>query len=202
MCMMWVADCCYVAGVMACLDYARTHARALHLPVDIRPQTALPMVRDLCAAAHRVVSQTDKPVDLLSLLPGSPRSPQQRDLSGGVMERRRRDLAVDLPDAQRRAVLRSAGGQFAGHWVQAVPVADSWRARPRLYQLALCMRLGVPIPELAVAGGVLCTRDVVPCMTSGGGTRPAVRRGIGHSCGLIGMTGSSVRCSVRCGSRV
>ena len=35
-------------------------------------------------------------------------------------------------------------------------MADSWRARPRLYQLALCMRLGVPIPELAVAGGVLC----------------------------------------------
>ena len=154
-CMMWVADCCFVAGVMACLEYAGAHSHALHLP-DIRPQTALPFVRELCAAAHRVVSQTDTPVDLLSLLPGSPRCPHQRDLSGGVMERRRRVLAVELPDPQRRAVLVSASGQFAGHWVQAIPVADCWRARPRLFQLALCVRLGVPIPELDVSGGVAC----------------------------------------------
>ena len=49
-------------------------------------------MRELCAAVHRVVSQTDTPVDLLSLLPGSPRCPHQRDLSWGVMERRRRVL--------------------------------------------------------------------------------------------------------------
>ena len=72
------------------------------------------------------------------------------------MERRRRVLAVELPDPQRRAVLVSASGQFAGHWVQAIPVADCWRARPRLFQLALCVRLGVPIPELDVSGGVWC----------------------------------------------
>jgi hypothetical protein len=151
--MMWVADCCFVAGVMACLVGVcwRTLAcmPCLHLP-DIRPQTALPFVRELCAAAHRVFSQTCTPVDLLSLLPGSPRCPHQRDLSGGVMERRRRVLllAAELPDPRRRAVLVSASGQFAGHWVQAIPVADCWRARPRLFQLALCVRLEVPIPEL------------------------------------------------------
>jgi hypothetical protein len=31
------------------------------------------------------------------------------------MERRRRVLAAELPDPQRRAVLVSASGQFAGH---------------------------------------------------------------------------------------
>ena len=101
-CMMWVADCCFVAGVMACLEYAgawlahtRISSHALHLP-DIRPQTALPFVRELCAAAHRVVSQNDTPVDHLSLLPGSPRCPHQRDLSVCVVERRRRVLAAEL----------------------------------------------------------------------------------------------------------
>ena len=113
-----------------CRTYSRKHA--------------LPLVRALCAAAHRVAQQTDTPVYLLSLLPGSPRSPQQRDLSGGVMERRQRLLAAELSDPLRRAVLVSAGGQFAGHWVQAMPVADCWRARSRLFQLALCVRLGVP----------------------------------------------------------
>ena len=63
-CMMWIADCCFVAGVMACLEYAQAHSLALHLP-DIQPQTALPLVRELCAAAHRVVQQIDTPVDLL-----------------------------------------------------------------------------------------------------------------------------------------
>ena len=48
-------------------------------------------------------------------------------------------LAAELPDLQRRAVLVSASGKFAGHWVQAIPVADCWRARPRLFQLALCV---------------------------------------------------------------
>ena len=54
-----------MAGVMACLEYVGAPSHALHLP-DIRPQTALPFVCELCAAAHRVVSQTDTPVDLLS----------------------------------------------------------------------------------------------------------------------------------------
>ena len=71
------------------------------------------------------------------------------------MERRRRLLAAELSDPLRRAVFVSAGGQFAGHWVQAMPVADCWRARSRLFQLALCVRLGAPIPELGRGGEVV-----------------------------------------------
>ena len=141
--------CHGVSGVCSC-------TLACTAPAGHTAATALPLVRALCAAAHRVAQQTDTPVDLLSLLPGSPRSPQQRDLSGGVMERRRRLLAAELSDPLRRAVLVSAGGQFAGHWVQAMPVADCWRARSRLFQLALCVRLGVPIPELGRGGEVVC----------------------------------------------
>ena len=40
--------------------------------------------------------------------------------------------------------------------MQAIPVADCWRARPQLFQLALCVCLGAPIPELDVSGGVAC----------------------------------------------
>jgi hypothetical protein len=130
--MMWVADCCFVAGVMACLEYAGAHSHASHSP-DIRPQTALLFVLELCAAAHRVVSQTNTrpptsypsfPSRLVARISGI-------YVSGCVMERRRRVLAAELPDPQRRAVLVSTSGQFAGHWVQAIPVADCWRVRDR-----------------------------------------------------------------------
>ena len=49
--------------------------------------------------------------------------------------------------------------------MQAIPVADCWRARPRLFQLAVCVRLEVPISELDVSGGVACSA----CGSSRGG---------------------------------
>ena len=152
-CYLWVWRCCFVSGVLACLDYVHAHAAAYRMPAAVTPDSPLPLIVALCAAARDVARDSVKPIELTSLLPGSPRPPTQSALSGGVMEARRDELLERAPSAQDRAVLRSAGGQFAGHGMQAVPVADHWRARSRAFQLALRLRLAAPIPELAVAAG-------------------------------------------------
>jgi hypothetical protein len=148
-CMAWVWRCCFVSGVLSCLSYVREHAATYRLPADITPESRLPLIRALCAAARDVARDSATPVELPSLLPGSPKPPTQSALSGGVMEARRAELLARAPGAVEAAQFRSAGGQFAGHWVQAIPVATHWRARSRAYQLALRLRLGVVIPELA-----------------------------------------------------
>ena len=55
----------------------------------------------------------------------------------------------EQPDDRERARVCSAAGQHAGAWLGAVPVSDRLRALPRHFQLALCMRLGAPISDLA-----------------------------------------------------
>eukprot|EP00966_Prymnesium_polylepis_P015721 363121-Prymnesium_polylepis.1 len=55
----------------------------------------------------------------------------------------------EQPDRRERTRVCSAAGQHAGAWLGAVPVSDRLRAHPRLCQLALCMRLGVEISDLA-----------------------------------------------------
>ena len=116
-CMAWVWRCCFVSGVLSCLTYVREHAAAYRLPADITPESRLPLIRALCAAARDVARDSATPVELPSLLPGSPKPPTQSALSGGVMEARRAELLARAPDAVAAAQFRSAGGQFAGHWV-------------------------------------------------------------------------------------
>ena len=87
---------------------------------------------------------------LSHLLAGSPRA--QSALCGGLWERRRVRLLAQL-DSCGRARLLSAGGQWAGHWLQAMPTHHRLRASAATYSIALALRLGAAVPGLL---GVRC----------------------------------------------
>ena len=54
-----------------------------------------------------------------------------------------------LQTARDQARLLSAGGLCAGHWLGVWPISRLGTARARHYQLALALRLGLPLPEMA-----------------------------------------------------
>ena len=54
-----------------------------------------------------------------------------------------------MQTARDQARLLSAGGLCAGHWLGVWPISRLGTARARHYQLALALRLGLPLPELA-----------------------------------------------------
>ena len=56
-------------------------------------------------------------------------------------------------DSCGRARLLSAGGQWAGHWLQAMPTHHRLRASAATYSIALALRLGAAVPGLL---GVRC----------------------------------------------
>ena len=62
-----------------------------------------------------------------------------------------------LTDADRARV-ESCAGRHAGAWLCVLPVVPALRALPGVFRLALCVRLGVALPELQPlsAGGVVC----------------------------------------------
>ena len=63
-------------------------------------------------------------------------------------------MAAQAGRPRHEARLRSAAGQHAGSWLAVFPLTRWTTARGRDYQLALCLRLGAVLPELAPVRGV------------------------------------------------
>ena len=144
-----VCESAFLACTLACLVYLRAHGRLLRAPVDLSERCALPMFDALRLAHARLRTDSVASVqDLSHLLSGST-PPPQRVLSEGVWDKRQALVRAEQPDRRERTRVCSAAGQHAGAWLGAVPVSDRLRALPRSYQLALCMRLGVEISDLA-----------------------------------------------------
>ena len=97
------------------------------------------------AAAHARWSAdaADSQTSLSSLLAGTPRA--QSALCGGLWDVRLAALLSRL-DPAGRARVRSAGGQWGGQWLEALPTHHRLRASARHYSLALALRLGAVIP--------------------------------------------------------
>ena len=159
-CAAMVCECAYLAGCLACLPYLRTHARLLHAPSALGPDSALPTFAALRAAARRVSSASAGPVDFPTLLSASP--PAQRALAEGLWARARVALLGAQVDDGGRARVASCGGAYAGAWLDVLPLSVEQRATPEHYRLALAMRLGVRLPEVEVAIAAGRARDC-PC---------------------------------------
>ena len=52
-------------------------------------------------------------------------------------------------DGRHAARLASAGGAYAGTWLGTLPLTERAREFPDVFRIALCLRLGAPIAELA-----------------------------------------------------
>ena len=63
-------------------------------------------------------------------------------------------MAAQAGRPRHEARLRSAAGEHAGSWLAVFPLTRWTTARGRDYQLALCLRLGAVLPELAPVRGV------------------------------------------------
>ena len=64
-------------------------------------------------------------------------------------------MLQEQPSPAHRARFLSAGGQCAGSWLGAFPVVQRLTVRPRLYWLALLLRLGAPVRGLLMERGSL-----------------------------------------------
>ena len=111
------------------------------------------------AAATRLAGDSDQPSDLTTFLSASP-PPAQRALAEGMWVRRRAQVMGLQTDDVDRARVASAGGQHAGSWLACVPTSVDVRATARQFQLALAMRLGVRLEEVAA---VDIRQRVCPC---------------------------------------
>ena len=142
-----VCECAYLAGVLACLPYIRRHATIMHAPSDLSATSTLPTFAALRVAAGALAVASGQPVDLSTLLSASP--PAQRALAEGMWERVRAGVRGAQHDAGARARVWSTGGAYAGSWLDCIPVCAARRAVPSQYRLALAMRLGVVLTEVA-----------------------------------------------------
>ena len=170
--MQWAAA--HLAGALRCLPFLQSHAAAYCLDgVPLADAASpLPYFHGLRAAAAHLQAQVATPafpLDLASLLSGSPRS--LHDLSEGVFASLRDTVLSWLTDERHAARLLSAGGLHAGAGLSAIPVTAYLSGRARHYQIMLRMRLGLPLLELLPVGdaGPFC-----------GGVRGGGGRGCGE----------------------
>jgi hypothetical protein len=143
----------FLASWKSALEYINGHKRSFRAPTLTDPNSTLPIFIALRQAATGAAAATQSARSLSSFLPGSPEV-SQHTLSGELHEKRFEALLRELPDDRHRARLYSARGQFAGAWLGAFPVTGRLRVRPRLYWLALALRVGLPIRGLLPVQGV------------------------------------------------
>jgi hypothetical protein len=151
---MWAA--CHLGRSTAVLTYITEHANAYNLNGEVlQAADGLPFFDGLRTALTRLHAQSDAAANqwptLRNLLTASP---TQHDIAEGVYLKSWAQVLAAQPDDHHRARFLSAGGQHAGTWLAAFPMSMWTTARARHYQLALSMRLGMPLPELSPIRGV------------------------------------------------
>ena len=166
-----------LACAAACLPFLRVHAGLLHAPSDLAADALYPYF-DTLRRACLLLSSAARSRHALSDLLADSTHVSQRELSTGVFEVRAAAVLAEQPCERHRARLLSASGVGAGAWLEVMPVSDRLRAAPRLFWLALCMRLGMPVADLLPVGGrapacraCSCEHDVYgrhPSVCSGG----------------------------------
>ena len=117
----------------------------------------MPYFSALRRSVTQLSLQSPAPYTLPGLLAGSP--PTQHDLAVGVYEQRQAQVLSMQPDDRHRARFLSAGGTYAGHWLNALPGLSHLTASGPVYRLALCLRLGAPIAELAELTCQACSAE-------------------------------------------
>ena len=122
-------------------------------PLGSRGRRALPVLPCLAPGLLPPLLGRPRSRCVLSDLLADSTHVSQRELSTGVFEVRAAAVLAEQPCERHRARLRSAGGISAGAWLDVMPVSDRLRAAPRLFWLALCMRLGMPIADLLPVDG-------------------------------------------------
>ena len=161
-CMTMLCSAAYIAAAGEALKYMQLHfKRQLPTATQGVDNGLTPFHRALrCAYADWLRVTGTPPVRTLSSLLSD--SPTQHKLSEAVHEKRAQDLLSDMTDAHKARFL-STGGQHAGTWLAAFPMNYYSRARSRIYKLALSIRLGEELPELATrsvsCGGCNCAID-------------------------------------------
>jgi len=150
----WAA--CHLGRSSAVLTYITVHASAYNMNGEaLQAADGLPFFDGLQTALARLHAQSDAAANkwptLRDLLTASP---TQHDIAEGVYLKSWAQVLAAQPDDFQRARFLSAGGQHAGTWLAAFPMSMWTTARARHYQLALSMRLGMPLPELSPVRGV------------------------------------------------
>ena len=142
---------------LACVPYVREHAAFYGLEglFEGGGVPDLPFFADLRAALARLHELSSAAVasypTLDYLLSGSPRS--LHDLAEGVYVQLADRVLQSQPGDRHRARFLSAGGLGAGAWLGTFPITVMGTARARHFQLALLMRVGGELPELAPVRG-------------------------------------------------
>ena len=167
----WAAT--HLAAALRCLPFLQAHAAdyCLDAAALADAHSPLPYFMGLRCAAGRLAAQIDAPafpLDLASLLSGSPRS--MHDLSEGVFASLR-DTVVSLVSEPRHAAwLHSCGGLHAGAGLSAIPVSTYLTGRALDGACAALPDCTAHAARDAAAGA---TAD-------GGGPACGVRQGTGH----------------------
>ena len=146
-----VCECAFVADVLACLSYLAQHRVLLRAPADLSETCPLPLfdALRLAVAAMGVASATPASAPTLPTLLSASPSPAQRALAEGLWDRAYAVVLGLQSAAEERARVCSAAGAHAGDWLCCMPVTYALRAASRHFQLALAMRLGAELHELA-----------------------------------------------------
>ncbi|GJP44896.1 hypothetical protein CLOM_g4297, partial [Closterium sp. NIES-68] len=115
---------------------------------------------------HIMMAQEALPADVLRLMRAWP-SCATGALDGLFREASRHIKVHALESVRTRhtdplhlARLTSLQGPGAGAWLTTVPYADSLRIPEAQWQVASCFRLGLPIPQLVLAGQCSCGEEI------------------------------------------
>ncbi|GJP58839.1 hypothetical protein CLOP_g4312 [Closterium sp. NIES-67] len=115
---------------------------------------------------HIMMAQEALPADVLRLMPAWPScatgAPDGlfREASRHIEAHALESVRARHTDPLHLARLTSLQGPGAGAWLTAVPYADSLRIPEAQWQVASCFRLGLPIPQLVLAGQCSCGEEI------------------------------------------
>ena len=160
-----VSAAAFLSAALASVRFLRTRHAGLAPTLANLDTCDLPLAADMRSALLRLQQHHGFSLQatLESLASAPPRATAQHAFAEQVYERARDDLLEQLPadhNAYHRARLISCGGPHAGSWLGALPVAAATTVTSASWQMALALRLGVPVKEL-MSGDVRCACGAV-----------------------------------------
>ena len=140
----------FISSTLHTIQFVKEHEAHLGIPSsDVSHTSNLQTMVDLRSA---IDSHHGNPAGSESALQTllSEKPPSSKSLADKAFANLRAQLLTQQTSPAQRARLLSAGGSFAGTWLSIFPTRPISTARARHYQLALLLRLGLPIQELTV----------------------------------------------------